>query len=350
MLSTIELSHFLEAISTDLPCGENLEYDPVFQEMMREAEGTAERQMGSATIAAKEPDWKKVRDLALQLLERTRDIQVTALLTCALTHIQGLNGLDEGLTVTQGLLEKYWDHVFPQQDPDDNYPMLRMNTLVTLNDQASSLVKQIPLTHSRGLGQFSWRDIEIAEGKLPPADATDYPQMPIIEAAFEDSIKTDSEAFEKDLASAQHALTQVQAMEVLTKERAGVEGAPVLSTLINLLVDINETMEKYLQRHGQKASLETAKSSEHEAINGVGSEIEKSGVGGPINSRNDVIRTLDSICDYFDRHEPSSPVPFLLRRAKMLVNKDFIEILQDLAPEGISQAESICGNKESDNA
>jgi len=349
-LSTFELSHFLDEISADSPCGENLEYDPLFQEMMREAEGTAEKQMGSATIAAKEPDWRKVRDLALQLLERTRDIQVSALLTCALTHIQGLSGLDEGLTVTQGLLERFWDPVFPRQDPDDDYPMLRMNTLVTLNDQAGYQIKQIPLTQSRGFGQFCWRDIEIAKGKLPPhEDDADPPTTPVIEAAFEDSIKADPEAFEKNLVSAKHALAQVQAMEALTKEKAGVDGAPKLSTLSDLLVDISETMDKHLQRHGQKASSGTSETSEHNAITGIDLEIDKSGMGGPINTRSDVIRTLDSICDYFDRHEPSSPVPFLLRRAKKLVDKNFIEILQDLAPEGINQAESICGNKENDS-
>ena len=55
------------------------------------------------------------------------------------------------------------------------------------------------------------------------------------------------------------------------------------------------------------------------------------------------MRVLDKACDYFERHEPSSPVPLLLRRAKRLVSKDFMEILRDLAPDGVSQAENIGG-------
>ena len=57
----------------------------------------------------------------------------------------------------------------------------------------------------------------------------------------------------------------------------------------------------------------------------------------------DAIRMIDKVCDYFERHEPSSPVPLLLNRAKRLISKDFLEILRDLTPDGVLQAESIGG-------
>ncbi len=64
---------------------------------------------------------------------------------------------------------------------------------------------------------------------------------------------------------------------------------------------------------------------------------------GRINSREDVFKALDKIIDYYKIHEPSSPVPFLLNRAKQLISKDFMEILQELVPTGIAQAKTICG-------
>jgi type VI secretion system protein ImpA len=64
---------------------------------------------------------------------------------------------------------------------------------------------------------------------------------------------------------------------------------------------------------------------------------------GAISSREDVLRVLDRVCAYFAQHEPSSPVPLLLKRAKRLVSKDFLEILRDLAPDGVAQAEAIRG-------
>ncbi|MES9848480.1 MAG: hypothetical protein ABW145_08845, partial [Candidatus Thiodiazotropha sp.] len=58
---------------------------------------------------------------------------------------------------------------------------------------------------------------------------------------------------------------------------------------------------------------------------------------GAINSRDDVISALERINQYYRKNEPSSPIPLLLDRAKRLVKMDFYEIVQDLAPNGMSQ-------------
>ena len=62
-----------------------------------------------------------------------------------------------------------------------------------------------------------------------------------------------------------------------------------------------------------------------------------------IHDRNDVVRAIDEICRYFDRYEPSSPVPFLLLRAKKLLSMNFMEILRDMTPDSVNQVENICG-------
>ena len=60
-------------------------------------------------------------------------------------------------------------------------------------------------------------------------------------------------------------------------------------------------------------------------------------------TRADVIAALDRLCDYYARHEPSSPVPLLLHRARGLVDKSFVDLLKDLAPEGLAQLTSVVG-------
>jgi type VI secretion system protein ImpA len=69
---------------------------------------------------------------------------------------------------------------------------------------------------------------------------------------------------------------------------------------------------------------------------------------GEIRSRDDAVRAIDHISEYFRKNEPSSPVPLLLQRAKRLVAKDFMEILRDLTPDGVSQAEAIGGVRNED--
>ena len=62
-----------------------------------------------------------------------------------------------------------------------------------------------------------------------------------------------------------------------------------------------------------------------------------------INSRKDVIRVLDQICSYYDQNEPASPVPLLLKRARKLVEKNFIEIVEDLVPDSAAQIKKLIG-------
>jgi type VI secretion system protein ImpA len=66
---------------------------------------------------------------------------------------------------------------------------------------------------------------------------------------------------------------------------------------------------------------------------------------GAITSRQDAIRALDAVAEFFRRHEPSSPVPLFVDRAKRLVSKDFLEVLADVAPDGLPAARTAGGLK-----
>jgi type VI secretion system protein ImpA len=67
---------------------------------------------------------------------------------------------------------------------------------------------------------------------------------------------------------------------------------------------------------------------------------------GEIRSREDVLRLLDKICQFYARFEPSSPVPLMIKRAARLAEMDFMQIMQDLSPDAISQIRTITGEKE----
>jgi type VI secretion system protein ImpA len=60
-------------------------------------------------------------------------------------------------------------------------------------------------------------------------------------------------------------------------------------------------------------------------------------------TRGDVIAALDRLCDYYARHEPSSPVPLLLKRARGMVHKSFVDLLTELAPDGLAQLTQVVG-------
>jgi type VI secretion system protein ImpA len=64
---------------------------------------------------------------------------------------------------------------------------------------------------------------------------------------------------------------------------------------------------------------------------------------GAIRSRQDAMRALDAVAEFFRQTEPASPVPLFLERAKRLVGKNFLEVLADVAPDALPQARAAGG-------
>jgi type VI secretion system protein ImpA len=66
-------------------------------------------------------------------------------------------------------------------------------------------------------------------------------------------------------------------------------------------------------------------------------------LSGSIETRNDALRAIDMVCEYLERTEPTNPAQLLLRRARKLVNKNFVELVRELAPESLDQVARVMG-------
>jgi type VI secretion system protein ImpA len=69
------------------------------------------------------------------------------------------------------------------------------------------------------------------------------------------------------------------------------------------------------------------------------------GTTGELRNRQDAIRLLDTVCEFLMQSEPSNPAPLLIRRAQRLIGSDFLDIMRDMAPDGLGQIEVIAGLK-----
>jgi type VI secretion system protein ImpA len=350
-MSAIDVEELLEPISLEAPCGEDLAYDPAFQEMLRTAEGQLEQRMGDSVKPAVEPDWRRTRALALGLFSRTKDIRVSVMLARALLHTDGLAGLSSGLMLTRRLTTDFWDCAYPQLDPDDgNDPTERVNSLLDLCGLEPVLtpLRTIPLVHSRVFGPVSVRDVEVAEGKAPPPTESAAPPMDManVTAAFLDC---ELEELRGTAAALVSALNDVETIQSFVNEQVSASEAPDLAPLAGLLKEATTLVQTRLQERNDQATSETTAAGEEgkraEPVNSAGSPSEPPSqrMSGDIHSREDVVRVLDRLCDYYARSEPSSPVPLLLQRARRLATKDFMEIVRDLAPDAVSQIETIRG-------
>jgi type VI secretion system protein ImpA len=146
MSGTVDLEAILAPIPGDLPAGADLRYDPV-QEEIKEAR-RAEDPLSVVEGEPKQSDWQKVIDLAVKALSsKTKDLQIAAWLAEALIHTDGFEGFIAGLRILTGLLEKYWDTLYPAiEEGDLEY---RVGPLEFMNEKLWMAVKNIPVTDPR---------------------------------------------------------------------------------------------------------------------------------------------------------------------------------------------------------
>ncbi|MCF7749266.1 type VI secretion system protein TssA [Bacillus subtilis subsp. subtilis] len=339
------LDRLSAALPGDAPCGDNLEYDPAFLALDQAGAVRAERVVGDSVLAAEEPDWERVRDQALALLQRTRDLRVAAHLASAWSGLHGLRGWADGLQLVHGLLDSHWAHLHPQLDADDDDdPTARVNAVLALADPLGALgrLRTLPFVQSPRLGRFALRDLRLADGTVKPSDGGDLlPSLADIDACCLDC------AEEQLAGSAQaigEALQAARSIDQLLGERLGVQ-APDLK----LLLDDLAALDRYLQpRWRARSGVPVDEVAVTPAEPGNAAAAVVATAAGRIESPDDVRRRLDDICAYYARCEPSSPVPLLLQRARRLVGGDFLALLRDLAPGGIDELERVVGRPEGD--
>jgi type VI secretion system protein ImpA len=314
------------------PCGPNLEHDLSFFELEEAARGKPEQRSGDAVKPAEEPNWTKVIDLAHATLLRSKDLRVAIYLTRALACTEGVPGLASGLSMVHGLLERYWDGIYPLLEADhDNDPTERLNALAPLIEP-DAMIKHLRdsfLINSREHGQLQARDIEIALGRLAPT-RTSGPGKPMatlqaqMAAAF---------ASDRSVPSAlREAHDRLGAIQALISDRVGATRTIDLAPLREVLGCLLEVCETSLGVGGPNGAAEG------ESVSGG-----QPGVPGELRSRQDAVQMLELVCRYMERHEPSNPAPLFIRRAQRLIQMNFVEIVKDLMPDSLSHLERLAG-------
>ena len=335
-----KVDDLLVPVSPEDPCGIDLSYDPALHELETLSQGKPETQFSEA----EEPNWKKVRELSLALFGRTKDLRLAIYLIVAELQEEGFLGFDSGLQLLRRLVERYWDTLYPRLDPDfGNDPLERINLISSLSTPEGTFgdpfqilrrVRRAPLCYSQRLGSISLSQIQAAntrpaapsEGDQPVA--AKGPDLTLIDATFRDSDTALLVQIDQSLSS---AINELEALGEFLDRTVGVTRSVSFDALKSALLEARKQIGRYLTSSRGVPGEESASGI---AIDGKG---QHAAIPGPIQSRTDVLRSLDAICAYYEATEPSSPVLPLLRRTQQLVGKNFTEILQELAPDTVAQ-------------
>ncbi|MGC1955491.1 MAG: type VI secretion system protein TssA, partial [Gammaproteobacteria bacterium] len=230
----IDIATLLTEVNQDAPCGPNLEYDPEFMALDQAARRRPKQQLGEATVAYEEPNWGNVLERALALTSRTKDLRVAMLITRALTHLEDVGGLAAGLTLIQGLVDRYWDNVHPRLDPEDGHdPTMRLNALAPLSDPGTLLreVRNMYLVRPGRHGSLAVRSVLAAVGKQPAGKGDATLSRSEIEGMLRATLLDDAMPIE----ALRTSIRTLGALRTLLADKVGIDRVPELKPLQDLL-------------------------------------------------------------------------------------------------------------------
>ncbi|CAN5806607.1 type VI secretion system protein TssA [soil metagenome] len=355
-MPAVDVEALLKPISESDPSGPDLQYDGRFMQVARDAEGKPEDQF--TKTPAQEPNWREVRDGAIEVLARGRDLRMGVLLAAGETRVEGYPGLERGLRFLRGCVEQHWDSVHPRLDPEDGLdPLMRANALATLSAPVGTFgdsvrfierVRALPLCDSRQLGRYSLEDFAIASGALPlPEGSTRAkPELKLIEAAF---LETDLDQLKATLAAIEKSVEHAKAVEASFNGKVKPGQGIDWTALNKVIADAQSHVRRHVSaRTGAPAGADGA------ALSADGAGGNRAGAGGggggfsisgSIGSPADATVALEAIAAYYARNEPSSPVALIVHCAKQCVGKDFttlsdlishdtVKIFKELASAG----------------
>jgi type VI secretion system protein ImpA len=338
----IDIEALLKPVSDEQPCGPNLTYDPSFYELENKSRGKPETQFSPA----EDPNWKELREAAAGFFEKSKHLTAAVVLTVCELKLNGMPGAEEGLGLVRGLLERHWAAFYPQLDPEDkNDPTERMNILANLTSFADpyrflARLQEAPLCQSVNFGRIRYLDVEKAKQPSTEAPAEGQP-APLSESQIQAAFKDSSlELITSNHQAAVKAGEHLAAIDSFLNATVGTAGVD-LEPLRKLLKSIETTLAGYLPGTPE----EVADGAMAAGAAGGGTSAAPR-LSGTVQSRDDVVRALDRICDYYRQQEPSSPVPYILKRAQRLVKMNFMEIVNELTPDAMTQVRVITGPDE----
>ncbi|MDF3980987.1 type VI secretion system protein TssA [Luteibacter sp. PPL554] len=329
-----DIESLLLPLDGALPCGPLLEYDADFLALEILAAPCGERGVGDTRRDAEEPDWRQVADQALRLAARTRDLRVAMHLCTAWLKTDGLAGWLQGLALLRGLLERHWEHVHPRLEDDD--PTERVNVLAALcaEDGLLGYLRHVPVIRLERIGSATLRDLRIVAGSLKTEDdeATLSAHVDHVEHILAQAGDDALRALGDTAMAATSHLDAIAATFIAADPGRG----PDLDALYR---ELREWSAALRARLPSDAAATTATGPCDDAPVTTTPHAEEGAIHGP----NDVRRQLDTICRWYERFEPSSPVAPLLRRARRLVGLDFATLLAALAPGGLPEFRQLTG-------
>ena len=337
---------FSSPISGDFPAGENLQLSEegraarsALRDLREEARRIERRaddgDSSEGGWAAARSVWVEVRDGGLDILRnRSRDLDIAAMTIEALARTDGFVGLAAGFAMTQIMVESSWNDLFPIPDPEDGPAgdeavveerTLPLQRLVGIDSEGLLIpaILHIPLTQSRSDEQYAlchWRSsrdlvAEQSEEKLKLA----VERGAVSPAQFEQAVATTplphlKEVYLELCQAAEQWELLSNAVSTASGGNAVLPAGPIRDLFEECDAAIRTFAPAAIPAPEQTASDNGDATADEAGADGEGG----GGRPGAPTGRAEAFSQLESIADFFERHDPHSLIGAQIRNVVRL--------------------------------
>lgn len=295
-----------------------------------------------------EVDERTWRDSVSRIVKQageTRDIWLAIYLMRGGARLGDLQIVTDGAELLAGLFETLWEPVHPTLDEADFIGRKTpCDSLTRLREFLNPLRRATVFEHRQG--KVSGEDLERFASEGPGAQGY---------AQFRAAIASDdAERAEEIKASFVAAIARYDAIrdaikrtdDVLVAHADGSSGTN-FQTTYDTLAALRSAALPYAGMAEAAPAVGAAAEVAHDFAAGAIGAVAGGGpaLSGRVNSREDVVRAIDAVIDYYTAREPGHPVPVLMRRARHWVGMDFLALLDDLVPDSIDSARRVLVSK-----
>lgn len=322
----LDLESLLAPVSDADRAGPDLAYDPQRHEIEQAFEVSVSIDTNGGSAMETDIDWRRIIAAIADQSSRTKDVWLAVYLCRAGARAGNLELVELGAGYLAGLIQRFWDETHPRLDEYGVEGRTgACDTLASFREFIGPLRAVTLVEHPRH-GSFTGDDLYRFE-----RSGDSEPGYGAFRATLEEAASVER------LAS---AVTRLDTIETLFRDvdsalaaRAGVGAGASFAAVYQALEEIRGAGRSFLPKP------EIAE----EELADLPSEPDADGrrLTGAVRTRQDVVRVIDLAIDYYRRSEPHSPVPLLLGRAREWVNRDFMEVLEDIAPNAVPDVRQL---------
>ena len=338
----IDVHELLAPIPGGDPAGSDASFSDQF-DRIREARRADDSGLaqGEWQTELKVADWREAQSLAEDILLRTsKDLQAAVWLSEAAISRFGLEGARDGFELLYGLLDQYWDGLYPRADDGDleerssklawfaTYGSRALQNLM-LNDDPQAALTLAAWMDSREVDNLGRQNAEAYQAALDEGR--------ISGETYDTRIQSTPEAVIRERIDLVQAAREAFArFSAKSDERMGRD-APSLAAIDDALKKIQQI---YARVAAAKGIGGIAAPVDEGAGDGGASVAPGAGGGGggvaldlgagSLASKEAALRALGEIAGFFRRTEPHSPVAYLLDRAVSWANMPLDQFLAEI--------------------